>query len=217
MVQAKWKSTKNYAQQWCRKLCAFYLRSHHIASTMCMKLIGGKKYKETPPTTPFKKTFSKSSCQNNLTNLMDPMQFKHLRKVLFSIFASFLLFQGETCCELAAGGWGCCRFQNATCCDDQVCSLTTNLVKIFRVFLLPHLIIIILGQNSSPRQKLIIESVDMYFLRQWASLRICQDALLPSKHHMWFNARRMQIKASKYLVQIINSLIIIFWASEDWP
>ena len=66
--------------------------------------------------------------------MSEPDAIQALRDVLFSIFASFLLFQGETCCELAAGGWGCCRFQNATCCNDQVCSLTTNLVRIFRGF-----------------------------------------------------------------------------------
>jgi len=27
--------------------------------------------------------------------------------------------KGETCCKLEDGGWGCCRFEKATCCKDE--------------------------------------------------------------------------------------------------
>jgi len=25
---------------------------------------------------------------------------------------------GTTCCKLRSGGWGCCPYENATCCND---------------------------------------------------------------------------------------------------
>jgi len=74
------------------------------------------------------------TCDNNSVSGFDsaaplrPILPRQNPKIVICPDPNYECSQGETCCKLVTGDWGCCRFENATCCSDEIHCCPANTI-----------------------------------------------------------------------------------------